>query len=120
MNQLDAADKEGIQRGCARYMADLKETGKKMQSLVTFWRDCGLVTGQRTPPSPQWPDPVSETCDPDRPQYLRDRLQALRMEHEQSQDWEKFEKNDFIELTRWKEAVLNAGSELSVSDTPFL
>jgi len=31
-------------------MADLVEVEKKMQILVAFWKDCGLVTGQMTPP----------------------------------------------------------------------
>lgn len=119
MNQLDAADKVGIQHGCERYMADLQETEIKMQLLVTFWRDCGLVTGQRTPPSPEWPDPKAKLCGLDRPQYLRDRLQAMSIEYEQIQDRDKYEKSQFIEITRWKEAILNANSEPSASDTAF-
>lgn len=30
-----------------------------MQELVTFWKDCGLITGQRTPPAPRIQSPVS-------------------------------------------------------------
>lgn len=31
MKQLDAADREGIQRGCARYVADLQKTRERSQ-----------------------------------------------------------------------------------------
>lgn len=119
MDQLDTADKRAIQRSWARYMADLRETEKQMQVLVTFWRNCGLVTGQRTPPSPPWPDPKAKLRGLLRPQYVKDRLEALSMEYQRHKDWNEYKKNRFIELTRWKEAVLNASSEPSASDTPF-
>jgi hypothetical protein len=32
----------------------LRETEKEMQELVAFWRNCGLVTEQRTLPLPWW------------------------------------------------------------------
>ncbi|KAL9101264.1 MAG: hypothetical protein Q9163_003462 [Psora crenata] len=57
MDELDEIDREAIRRGRRRYIDLLRETEKKMQELVGFWADCGAITGQRTPPSPQWPDP---------------------------------------------------------------
>ncbi|SLM37656.1 hypothetical protein LPUS_07575 [Lasallia pustulata] len=90
MDQLDAADQEGIQRAWALYMADLSETEKRMQLLLTFWRDCGLITGQRTPPSPQWPDPMWKLRGLEWPQYVADRLLALSDEYNQHESWPKF------------------------------
>ncbi|KAA6412972.1 MAG: hypothetical protein FRX48_02715 [Lasallia pustulata] len=119
MDQLDAADQEGIQRAWALYMADLAETEKRMQLLLTFWRDCGLITGQRTPPSPQWPDPMSKLRGLEWPQYVADRLLALSAGYHEHESWAKFKTNQYIEITRWKEAILNASSEPSASDTPF-
>lgn len=53
MSRIDTVDQDAMRCGSKRYMADLEETEKKMQTLVGFWRDCGLVTGQRTPLSSQ-------------------------------------------------------------------
>lgn len=90
-----------------------------MQLLVTFWRDCGLITGQRLPPSPQWPDSNARIRGLDQPQYLKDRLRALSTESRQTQDQDKYKKSQFIELTRLKEALLNTSTEPSGSDPPF-
>ena len=57
MAQLDAVDQEAMRRGSERYMADLRETEKDMQTLIGFWSDCGLITGQRTPLSDTDPGP---------------------------------------------------------------
>ena len=77
MDELDSLDREAIRCGNERYMADLRETEKKTQALTTFWRDCGLVTGERTPPLPQWPDPKAKLCGKYWPDYLFERLMAF-------------------------------------------
>jgi hypothetical protein len=51
MDELDEIDSETIRYGWRRYKALLTEAEQKMQELITFWRDCGLVTGRRTPPN---------------------------------------------------------------------
>ncbi|KAA6406571.1 MAG: hypothetical protein FRX48_09626 [Lasallia pustulata] len=51
MEKIDAIDHDALRRGSERYMADLRETEKEMQTLGGFWRDCGFITGQRTPSS---------------------------------------------------------------------
>ncbi|KAL9119084.1 MAG: hypothetical protein Q9187_004360, partial [Circinaria calcarea] len=128
MDELDALDRDAIRCGNRHYMADLLETEKKMQKLVDFWRDCGLVNGERTPPSPQWPDPKAKLRGKYWPDYLSQRVQALTVEFQQSRNSKEFQfsrnskeycKREFIEITRWKEAILNADVEPSASDTPF-
>ncbi len=79
MVQLDALDRETMRRGSERYMADLVEVEKKMQALVAFWKDCGLVTGQRTPPSPELPDPKAKLRGVPWPQYLKDKIKTCRI-----------------------------------------
>jgi len=51
-----------------------------MQALATFRRDCGLVTGQRSPPSSWWQDPKAKVKRLSKPQYLNDRLDAIKTE----------------------------------------
>ena len=80
MDELDGIDREAIRCGRSRYIALLRGTEKEMQELVTFWRDCGLITGQRTPPSPQWPDPKANVRGLTMPPYLKDRLDAIETE----------------------------------------
>ena len=48
-DQLDEIDREAIRCGRRKYVV-LEEAEKRFQALVAFWGDCGLVTGQRTPP----------------------------------------------------------------------
>ena len=60
MDELNEIDREAIRRGMTKYVALLGQAGKNMQTLVTFWRDCGLVSGQRTPPSSWWQDPKAK------------------------------------------------------------
>lgn len=60
MDKLDEIDREAIRCCRRKYVTLLKEAEKKMQTLVTFWRHCGLVTGQRTPPSCWWQDPKGQ------------------------------------------------------------
>ncbi|MCJ1242375.1 hypothetical protein MMC14_010383 [Varicellaria rhodocarpa] len=114
MDQLDAVDREAIRRGSERYMEDLRETEKKMQTLADFWRGCGLVTGQRTPPSPQWPDPKAKLRGKHWPDYLMEILSAISLGEIKGGD-----KRRYIEIARWQEAILNGDSEPTASDTPF-
>ncbi|MCJ1346781.1 hypothetical protein MMC31_004999 [Peltigera leucophlebia] len=55
MDELDEIDRDMIRNGRSTYIALLEEAEKPMQELVKFWRECGLITGQRTPPSPELP-----------------------------------------------------------------
>ena len=97
-------------------MALLTETEKKMQTLIAFWRDCGLVTGQRTPPS-CYPDPKAKVRQLPMPQYLEERLDAIKKEFGYFTD--KGKKLRMIEISRWKEAIINSDSEPTASNTPL-
>ena len=52
MDALDEVDRQTARSGRGTYIDLLVEAEKQMQELVNFWKDCGLITGQRTPPSP--------------------------------------------------------------------
>lgn len=117
MDKLDEIDREAIRCGRRRYIALLRGTEKEMQELVTFWRDCGLITGQRTPHSPQWPDPKAKVRGLEMPPYLKDRLDAIETEFGRLTD--KGKRLTLIEISRWKEAILNSETEPTPSDTPL-
>lgn len=55
MDELDEIDRDLVRNGRSSYIALLEEAENPMQELVKFWRECGLITGQRTPPSPELP-----------------------------------------------------------------
>ena len=116
MAQLNALDQEAMCCGSRRYIADLLETEKEMQKLVSFWRECGLITGLRTPPSPQWPDPKAKLRGLHWPDYLMQRLKTIRKECGFSKEGEK---RRIIQMARWKEAVLNTDSDPSISEMPL-
>jgi hypothetical protein len=59
MDELDEIDREAVRCGRRKYAALLREAGEKMQTLVSFWEDCGLITGRRSPPLCWWQDPLS-------------------------------------------------------------
>ena len=59
IDELDELDRGAIRCGRKNYVALLKEAEKKMQTLVAFWVDCGLLTGERISPSSRWNDPVA-------------------------------------------------------------
>lgn len=48
--------------------------------LVSFRRDCRLITGTRTPPSPQGPDPTDKLTGLRWPAYLNQRREAIYQE----------------------------------------
>ena len=81
MDELDEIDREAIQRERRKYVALLTEAEKKMQTLVAFWTDCGLVSGQRTPPSSWWEDPKEERLDAINTKfaYHSDKAEKLRV-----------------------------------------
>lgn len=106
MARLDEVDREAIREGRRLYMADLEKTGRKMQELVAFWRDCGLITGIRTPPSPQWPDARAKLRELIAPHYYHERRWAIEAEFGYSCKEET--RRRIIESARWKEAVLHA------------
>lgn len=117
MDELDAIDEEAIRCVWEKYTALLRETEKEMQALVAFWRDCRLVTGQRTPPSSGYPDPKAKAEGLPKPQYLKERLDAIRAEVGYFTDEGK--KLRMIEISQWKEAIINGDSEPTASDTPL-
>lgn len=90
-----------------------------MQELVAFWRDCGAITGQKTPPLSWWLSswwiPPSSKEPLLWPSRLKERLDAIRAEFGSSHGT----KPRLIEICRWKEAIVNSGSEPAPSDTPF-
>ncbi len=59
MDELDEIDRQTAWSGRRTYIDLLVEAEKQMQELVKFWKDCGLITGQRTPPSPPIRSPDS-------------------------------------------------------------
>ncbi|KAL9118126.1 MAG: hypothetical protein Q9187_005331 [Circinaria calcarea] len=117
MAQLNILDQEAMRCGSRRYMAELLETEKEMQKLVSFWRECRLITGIRTPPSPQWPDPKAKVRGLCWPDYLSERLEAIRKEFGISTN--ESLKRQLIEFARWKEAVLNTDSDPATSEIPL-
>ncbi|KAL8937411.1 MAG: hypothetical protein Q9211_003698 [Gyalolechia sp. 1 TL-2023] len=116
MAQLSALDQEAMRCGSRRYMADLLETEKEMQKLVSFWRDCGLITGIRTPLSPQWPDPKAKLRGLHWPDYLKQRREAIHKEFGFSVEGTR---KETIEFARWKEAVLNTDCDPLTSEMPL-
>lgn len=114
MAQLDSIDQEAIREGSRLNAVDLETTGRKMEELVAFWQNCGLVTGTRTPPSPQWPDPRGKLRDVLRPQYLWKRLRAI--DAESGGSFNDREKRRKIHDARWKESVLNTHCDPITSD----
>ncbi len=115
MDELDEIDREAIRCGRRKYVALLREAEKKMQTLVAFWTDCGLVTGQRTPPSSWWQDPKAKVERLPKPQYLKERLDTINTEYGYHSD--KAEKLRMIEMSRWIESIINGDSEPAASDT---
>ncbi|MCJ1245703.1 hypothetical protein MMC30_002907 [Trapelia coarctata] len=117
MYELDGIDREAIRCGSRKYVDLLKEAEEKMQTLVAFWTDCGLVTGKRTPPSPWWQDPKAKVDRLPKPQYLSDQLDAIIAEFGYFDDEGK--KLRMIEMSRWIESIITTDSEPIASDTPF-
>ncbi|MCJ1256704.1 hypothetical protein MMC24_004528 [Lignoscripta atroalba] len=116
MAQLDAADQDAIREGHGRYKADLEKTEKNMQKLVTFWRGCGLVTGIRSPLSPQWPDPKAKLRGLSWPDYIMERRRVIQRKFGSTDEGQKRQR---IDLARWKEAVLNTDSDPMASEMPL-
>ena len=85
-----------------------------MQELVTFWRDCGLITGQRTPSSSEWPDPKAKDRGLKMLAYLKDRLDVIETEFGRFTD--KGNKLRLVEISQWKDAILNCETEPTGSD----
>lgn len=88
MDKIDAIDHDALRRGSERYMADLRETEKEMQTLVGFWRDCGLITGERTPSSTTNSSPKESK--EERPRSLHSTLpRSSTTENRQVIGWKK-------------------------------
>ena len=60
MDELDEIDREMVRCGRSSHITLLEEA--EMQELLRFWRECGPITGQGPPPSPDtpWPDSLAE------------------------------------------------------------
>ncbi|MCJ1356471.1 MAG: hypothetical protein MMC33_006466 [Icmadophila ericetorum] len=114
MARLDEVDREAIREGRRLYMADLEKTGKKMQELVAFWRNCGLVTGTRTPPSLQWPDSTAKLRELLWPDYVFERSMAISAEFGNYSN--ECMKRTMILMALWKETVLHAHFDLMTSE----
>lgn len=52
MDKLDEIDRETARFERSSYIDFLEGAEKEMQELLKFWRECGVLTGQRTPTSP--------------------------------------------------------------------
>ncbi len=115
MNDLNEIDWEAIWHERRKYMALLKEIKKKMQTLITLWRDCELVTQQRSSPSFWWQDLKVKVKWFFKPQYLNDWLDAIKIEFSNFADEGK--KLQMIKTWRWIELMINGGSEPTVADT---
>lgn len=115
MDQLNEIDRKAIRCGRTKCVALLREVEKKMQVLVAFWRDCGLITGQGISPSSWWQDPKVEAEQLLKPQYWKERLNAINTEFGYLTD--KAEKLRMIETSCWLESTINGDSEPAVSDT---
>lgn len=117
MDDLDELDREAIRCGRRKYVALLREAEKKMQALVIFWKNCGLVTGQRTLPSSWWQDPKAKVERLPKPQYLNNRLDAIKTAFGYFDD--KGKKLRMIETSRWIESMINGDSDPTAADTPL-
>jgi len=117
IDDLDELDREAIRCGRRKYVALLREAEKKMQALVTFWKNCGLVTGQRTPPSCWWQDPKAKVERLPKPEYLNNRLDAIKTKFGYLDD--KGQKLRMIETSRWIESMINGDSDPTAADTPL-
>ena len=117
VDDLNEIDREAIRYGRRKYVALLREAEEKMQALVAFWRNCGLVTGQRTPPSSWWQDPKTKIKRLPKPQYLNNGLDAIKTAFGYSTD--KGKKLRMIETSRWIESMINGNSGPTAADTPL-
>ena len=117
VDDLNKIDREAIRYGRRKYVALLREAEEKMQALLAFWRNCGLVTGQRTPPSSWWQDPKAKVKRLPKPQYLDNGLDAIKTAFGYFTD--KGKKLRMIETSRWIEAMINGDSDPTAADTPL-
>ena len=118
MEELREIDREAVRSGKRRYNDLLRETEKKMQNLIKFWKDCGAITGHRSPPLSWWLAPVwgdQHSAAFSWPPRLVKRLDAIKAE---SMCLNRH-KEVIIEISRWKEAIMKTGSEPASPGTPF-
>ncbi|KAL9628537.1 MAG: hypothetical protein Q9164_007233 [Protoblastenia rupestris] len=118
VDELDEIDRESVRRGRRKYIVHLRQAEKKMQTLVAFWRDCGAVTGQRVQPRSWWDDsPILRMKRLTRPQYLRERLDAIGKEFGCGSD--KGRKLQMSETVFWMDSIINNDSEPAESNLRF-
>ena len=119
MDELDEIDRESVRCGRRKYIAHLRETEKKMQTLVTFWRDCKAVTGQRIQPKSWWHDePILRVKRLPKPQHLKDRLLAITREFGGDGNPEG-NRLRMRETVFWMESLISGDCESVASDTTF-
>ena len=117
VDDLNKIDQEAIRHGRRKYVALLREAEEKMQALLAFWTNCGLVTGQRTPPSCWWQDPKAKVERLPKPQYLVNELDAIITKFGYHIDEGK--KLRMIAKSRWIESMINGDSDPTAADTPL-
>ena len=117
MDDLNQIDREAIRHGRRKYVALLRKAEEKMQALIAFWENCGLITGQRTPPSSWWQDPKTKIERLPRPPYLNKELDAIKTAFGYSTD--KGKKLRMIETSRWIESMINGNSGPTAAGTPL-
>ncbi len=98
-------------------MTLLRETKKKMQKLIAFWKDCKLITDQRTSLSLQWSDSEVKVQRLKMSSYLKKWLNAIKTEFNRFTD--KGLKLWMIEISHWTKAILNSELTHTASDTLF-
>ena len=117
MDILDEIERDAIRCGRRKYVALLSEMEKSMQALVAFWKNCGLITGQRTPPSCWWQDPKAKVEWLPKPKYLANELDAIIKKFGYEMD--EGDKLRMIATSRWLESMMNGGSDPTAADTPL-
>ena len=117
MDVLDELERDAIRCGRRKYVALLKETEKSMQAFVAFWRDCGLITGKRTPPSCWWQDPKAKVERLPKPEYLTNELDAIINKFGYQHD--EGNRSRMIATSRWLESMMNGDTEHVGADTPL-
>lgn len=95
VDDLDEIDREAIR--CGRRHGASQRDGEEDADTRCILDDGGLVTGQRTPPSSWWQDPAAKVEQLPKPQYLNNRLDAIKTAFGSSTD--EGEKSRMIETS---------------------
>lgn len=115
--ELKQIDQAAIRRGRQKYIALLEAADKQIQMLVSFYKDCGLINGRGSPPLSYWEIPKLRFKRSATPQYIQDKLDAIKKEYDSFEDLS--EKQRTIGTALWLEASIYGESEPTGSDTPL-